>query len=606
MNETMTAVERFEATVALEAVDRHPVFPIIVTAAARLYGITQGEAWRDHDKAREAMLWCYREFGYDYGSKPNYYYPMLPGRMAGAPVRNLIPGKQLAEDDLYQIDERVLFPREDYDKIAALGWNAYWEDHYARISSKSLEKLTMMQTFSNELYMQDQEICRQQGMPILLGAAVDSVLMAFSLCRTLTEFTKDLYQCPDKVEAAMRASCDDIINNAIQICKSNGGKIAFVVLERGSGFYYRLPVFERFEWPFLQRYVDALLAEGLTPWLHFDTDWSMNLPYLKQLPKGKCVCDLDGTTDIFKAKEVLRGHMAISGDVQAALLTVGTPADVEAYCKKLIDEVGDGGGFMLTTGCECPVDVKPENLRAMVETGLNYRGRARQAAAPVQPAALAREAVAGQAVGDIGRALAELNFDLALDLADQAIAARLDPLEILNQCQSGMERVGDLYSTGQYFLSELILSADIFKTVSARLEPLLLAQGQTSAGGHMVIATPKGDIHDIGKDIVATLFKAAGFVVHDLGVDVEPETIVNKVAETGARIVALSALITPTFHSMKAVVDQLQARGLRDDRLVIIGGGPTTEAVRVHVGADAWTLNPKEGVNICRDYLAGR
>ena len=402
----------------------------------------------------------------------------------------------------------------------------------------------------------------------------------------------------------MRASCDDIINNAIQICKNNGGKIAFVVLERGSGFYYRLPVFERFEWPFLQRYVEALLAEGLTPWLHFDTDWSINLPYLRQLPKGKCVCDLDGTTDIFKAKEVLKGHMAISGDVPAALLTVGNPADVEAYCQRLIDEVGDGGGFMLTTGCECPVDVKPENLRAMVETGLNYRGKSRQAAPAVQPEAAVQQAAPSQAVGDIGRALAELNFDEALELADQAIAAHLDPLEILNQCQSGMERVGDLYSTGQYFLSELILSADIFKTVSNRLEPLLLAQGQVSAGGRVVIATPKGDIHDIGKDIVSTLFKAAGFEVHDLGVDVRPEVIVDKVEETGARIVALSALITPTFHSMKAVVDLLQERGLREDCLVIIGGGPTTESVRVHVGADAWTLNPKEGVNICREYLS--
>ena len=196
MNETMTAVERFEATVALEAVDRHPVFPILVTAAARLYGITQGEAWRDHDQAREALLWCYREFEYDYGSKPNYYYPMLPGRLAGAPVRNLIPGKHLAEDDLYQIDERILFPREDYDKIAALGWNAYWDEHYARMSAKSLEKFTMMQTFSNDLYNQDMEACGQAGMPILLGAAVDSVLMAFSLSRTLTEFHQGSVSVP--------------------------------------------------------------------------------------------------------------------------------------------------------------------------------------------------------------------------------------------------------------------------------------------------------------------------------------------------------------------------------------------------------------------------
>ena len=109
--EGMNSEERMQAALALEPVDRHPVFPILVTAGPRLYGITQAEAWRNHDAAREALLWCFREFGYDYGSKPNYYYPMLPGRHCGAPVRNLIPGRQLGEDDLYQIDEKVLFPQ---------------------------------------------------------------------------------------------------------------------------------------------------------------------------------------------------------------------------------------------------------------------------------------------------------------------------------------------------------------------------------------------------------------------------------------------------------------------------------------------------------------
>jgi uroporphyrinogen-III decarboxylase len=306
--ETMDAHERVLAALALEPVDRHPVFPIMVTAGPRLRGITQGEAWRDHDAAREALIWCFEEFGYDYGSKPNYYYPMLPGKLCGAPVRNLIPGRQLGEDSLYQIDERVLFPREDYDRIAALGWNAYWEEHYEQMSGKATEKLIAMQTLSNELYDQDMKICEEQGMPIFLGAAVDSVMMAFSLCRTLSEFTRDLFEVPDKVEAAMRASCDDLISNAIQVCRNNGKMLAFVVLERGSGAYYRLETFERFEWPWLKAYVDAFISEGITPWLHFDTDWSLNIPYLKRLPAGKCICDLDGMTDIFAAKEILPGQ----------------------------------------------------------------------------------------------------------------------------------------------------------------------------------------------------------------------------------------------------------------------------------------------------------
>ena len=509
INETMTIEERMQAAIALEPVDRHPVFPILVTAGPRLYGRTQAEAWADHNVARDCLIRCYKDYGYDYGSKPNYYWPMLPGKHCAAPVRNLIPGKHLGEDDLYQIDERVLFEREDYDKIAALGWNGFWDEHYEKISRKTREQFTMMQRMSNDLYVEDMKICAEQGMPIFLGVAVDSVMMSFSLARTLMEFTRDLYEVPDKVEAAMKASCDDIIANAIQICKNNGNNLAFTVMERSSGFYYRLPIFERFEWPFLRRYVDAFVSEGITPWLHFDTDYGFTLPHLKQLPKGKCICDLDGTTDIFKAKEILKGHMCISGDVPAALLSLGKPEEVEEYCKRLIDEVGDGGGFMLTTGCECPIDVKPENLRAMVDTGKSYTGKKGRAAA--QPVKESRREAPKQSepTGEIAQAIAGLSFDEATRRADQAIADGQDPLGILNECRVGMELVGDLYSTGEYFLSELIMSADIFKKVMEKVEPLLTDSQKSSSLGAVVVATPKGDIHDLGKNIVVGLFKVA-------------------------------------------------------------------------------------------------
>lgn len=602
IQETMSKQERSEAAVSLDHVDRHPVFPILVTSAPRLYGITQAEAWRNHDAAREALIRCYEEYGYDLGSKPNYYYPMLPGKFLGAPVRNLIPGRQLEEDDLYQIDERVLFGPEDYDKIASLGWNKYWDENYEKMSGKSFESLINMQNISNQLFVDDMKICEERGMPIFLGVAVDSVLMAFSLCRTLTEFTKDLYRVPDKVEAAMKASCDDLIANAIEVCRNNGKPTAFIVLERGSGYYYRPEIFERFEWPFLQRYVDAFVSEGILPWLHFDTDWGINLPYLKKLPRGKCVCDLDSTTDIFQAKEILRDHMCISGDVPAALLSLGKPEEVVEYCKKLIDEVGDGGGFMLTTGCECPIDVKSENLRAMVETGKTYRGK--KSSRKVHPSAEVKEAPRmSLPTGRIAEAFTNLQYDDVEKLVDEAISGGSDPFAILDECKAGMDAVGDLYSRGEYFLSELILSGEIFKKVVDVIKPHLVGKKGVSSAGTVVIGTPKGDIHDLGKNIVVTLFSASGFEVRDLGVDVPPEVFVDEIAEKDARIVAMSALITPTFESMKRVVDLMHERGLREGRFVIIGGGPTSETVRDYVGADAWTLNPVIGINMCRDFI---
>jgi len=376
IHETMSGRERVQAAIALEKPDRTPVMPLTVSFPIRHRGMTQGEAWRDLDKAFQATLDTFDDLGgFDMLPKTNIYWPMLGGRFSNAPVRNLIPGRDLPEDAIAQIDERELFSRGDYDRIASLGWNRFWEEHYEEMSGKSLKRLGAVQNQLLQRYCREKQVCEDRGIAVLLGAAVDSVMMAFSLSRTLTQFTMDLYEVPDKVQAAMDASCDDLILNTLDTIAITNTPLAFIVLERGSGAIYRLDIFERFEWPYLQRFVDAFVSEGITPWFHLDTDWSLNLPYFRKLPKGKCVADLDGSTNIFRAKEILGGHMCISGDVRADMLTLGTPKDVRGYCERLIDEVGKGGGFLLTTGCECPVDAKFENVRMMIDTAKTYQGK---------------------------------------------------------------------------------------------------------------------------------------------------------------------------------------------------------------------------------------
>jgi len=377
IQETMSRQERFEAVVALETPDRVPVMPLMTAFAVRAQGMTQGEGWRDVDKGFKAMLDTFNDLGgFDKLYKPNLFWPMIGGRFCSTPVRVLIPGRQLPEDALNQIDEKELFSRDDYDKLAALGWNAFWDEQYPVMSGgRTIEQLATSQNRLLDHYVQEVEAYHSQDISPLFGAYVDSTTMAFSMARTLTQFTMDLYEVPEKIKAAMDASCDDLIQNALDVISVTKIPLVFIVLERGSGFYYRPEIFEEFEWPYLQRYVDAFLSEGLTPWFHFDTDWGLNLPYLKQLPKGKCVCDLDGTTDIFKAKEILGGHMCISGDVPASLLTLGTTEQVRGYCERLIDEVGRGGGFFLTTGCECPIDAKFENVKMMIDVAKTYKGK---------------------------------------------------------------------------------------------------------------------------------------------------------------------------------------------------------------------------------------
>lgn len=116
----------------------------------------------------------------------------------------------------------------------------------------------------------------------------------------------------------------------------------------------------------MKKLVEAFARQNIISVLHMDKDWTRNLPYLKELPRGMCICELDSTTDIFKAKEILEGHMCIMGDVPATITALGTPQETTAYCNKLIDVIGKDGGFILSTGCETPIDANLENLRAMM------------------------------------------------------------------------------------------------------------------------------------------------------------------------------------------------------------------------------------------------
>ena len=196
--------------------------------------------------------------------------------------------------------------------------------------------------------------------------------MFLSMKRSLTSFTMDLHRIPDKVEAVMDALVDDLITDTIEAARLTGIPGVMLVLERGGCFYYPLKIFERFEFPYMKKMVEAFAAEGLITVMHFDQDWTLNLPYLKELPEKICIAELDSTTDIFKAKEILKGHMCIAGDVPASLSAIGTPEDMEAYCKKLIDVVGDGGGFILSSGCTIPANAKFENFKTMIDTAKSY------------------------------------------------------------------------------------------------------------------------------------------------------------------------------------------------------------------------------------------
>lgn len=199
-------------------------------------------------------------------------------------------------------------------------------------------------------------------------------------------------------------------------------------------------------------------------------------------------------------------------------------------------------------------------------------------------------------------ALVEFDEKFVLDTVRNRLENGEDPMGLVKELQEGMTLVGDRYNSGVYFLSELLMSADLFTRAMALVEPELKGAAQDSLG-RIVVGTPKGDIHDLGKNIFATVAKGAGFEVHDLGVDVPTERFLEAVEEIKPEILGFSALITPAFETMKKVVDALAEKGLRDDIKVIIGGGVTTGTVLKHVGADGQTIDALEGLNMCKKFV---
>ena len=208
-------------------------------------------------------------------------------------------------------------------------------------------------------------------------------------------------------------------------------------------------------------------------------------------------------------------------------------------------------------------------------------------------------------MSDLANAIADLKEDEVIKMVRDMIAAGADPMSIVDECRKGMEIVGERYKTKDYFLGELIMSGEIFKDAMSVIESRLTAGQSVKPLAKLVLGTAKGDIHNIGKDIAGTLLKAAGFEVYDVGVDVPPTVFVQKVKETGAPILGMSGLLTSSFESMKQTIQALEAAGLRDKVKVVIGGGIVTEMVRKYVGADAFTDEAPEGVEICKKFMAG-
>lgn len=199
------------------------------------------------------------------------------------------------------------------------------------------------------------------------------------------------------------------------------------------------------------------------------------------------------------------------------------------------------------------------------------------------------------------------NKAAAAALGAEAIRSGADLLEVIEKGYvPGLQRVGELWEQGEYFLPELISSAEAMKAAMAVLKPELDRKNiEARSGGKVVIGTVEGDIHDIGKNLVASMLQAGGFEVYDLGADVKLERFIEKAEAVDAGIICLSALLTTTMTNQKRLIGLLREKGLRDKYKVLVGGAPASRKWADEIGADGYAENAVAAVKLVRTMAGG-
>ncbi len=195
------------------------------------------------------------------------------------------------------------------------------------------------------------------------------------------------------------------------------------------------------------------------------------------------------------------------------------------------------------------------------------------------------------------------DIELAKKLADKAISEKIDIDLAIDAFSLAIREAGDLFEEGEFFLPELMRSAEAMKAAMTIFEPILKEGKEDRILGKVVIGTIEGDIHDIGKTLVAALLSAEGFEVHDLGADVPINTFIDKAVEVDAQIICISALLTTTMVGQKKLINQLKEKKLRDKFKILIGGAPISKKWVEEIGADGSAENAISAVKLAREVL---
>ncbi len=361
-------MDTIETAVSLKRTRRVPVAPMMISFPGRCAGMTQADIFSSIDRWERALDITFEQVG-----MPDAVFPMWPRDSAlSQPLRALLPGRDLEPDAQFQLLEEEVMTRDEYTAIVREGYSSWYMRFFARshrgLSGTRAGRIQITLRFIRQGLRMRQHLMRwrRRGIPGLFYSACYPAFDLFSLARSLVPFCHDLGECPELIERACVAATPAIIATAKIPLRITGGRRVCIFPMRSSVPFLSPKMFERFALPRLVQMVRAFAQDGIVSVLHCDGNWAPLLQHLREMPRASCIVELDGTTDIFQAKEVLGDWLCLKGDVPATLLAQGEAAEVERYSRRLITEVGQDGGFILSSGCEVPLDAKIENVATLI------------------------------------------------------------------------------------------------------------------------------------------------------------------------------------------------------------------------------------------------
>jgi len=373
---------RVNTAIALGVPDRVPVITNGLSFYPAYYsGISFADYCNDRRKCRAAYL--------KFVSENTWFDEMFPAQMIN--IGKLVslsqvdfirlPGIHLEENMTYQFVEKERLASDEYPQFIQEGYEYFQRVIMPRISplyhpeygwgkrrlAKLIKELLSFTFFYNRIV---NTVEGEYGLPVDTAAMFfEPYDLAAILFRGLTGISTDLFRCPEMVERVTEMLAPVVISVYENFVVGSGLRGAVILCERAFSLSPRR--FARFSLPTLKKVVDALIERGILPIITLEGDCTHLFEFMLEFPEGKCICNID-TGDIFKARNILEGHMCIAGNVPMNMMVTGTPDNIREYCKRLIQEVAPGGGYLLSGALGIPDNARPENVRAMVEYTIEH------------------------------------------------------------------------------------------------------------------------------------------------------------------------------------------------------------------------------------------